>query len=281
MKSKDCSSNEGTQQTSNSNITKGNESVSKYQYYLFTIYTDKLKDNWLQTLKDFGYACSCAISPCHDVDTKPHYHIIIAYKTKQDESYAQNLCKMLLKSDAYFNNEIVENVRNIFCMYRYLTHSDTPYKVQYNEKDIVSMNGFSMHNFALNETIEYINSNKEIINNYKQLVDFLIGIYKLDLLEFVVKHPSLFDKYLTSPKNNTASNQSVIEYIRYKNIYDYQQLVDNLISDNKNELLNIVSNNPTFFELYLNSKNQKLIDSRITNSTPQKAETKRFKFWFS
>ena len=202
------------------------------EYYQFVADVDDLCSDWIERLKKKGKELCCAISPCHDHDIdkngnkiRPHFHFIVGYiKPKnQNLEWAKGLGKLILKSQSPFDENHADYVRNIYCMYRYLTHSDTPYKVRYNADDVICLNCFNIQTIAVKDIVNFINSN---------------------------------------------------------NILDYQQLVDQLISNDKRDLLEYTYKNPKLYETYLQAKRQKLIDSRITNSTPQKAETKRFKFWF-
>nr|WP_015231149.1 replication protein [Mycoplasma capricolum]AFY63032.1 plasmid replication initiation protein [Mycoplasma capricolum subsp. capricolum] len=117
----------------------------KKRHWAMVIYPESLPENWKEILQQTG--CEIAYI-LHDKDIeptgepkKPHYHVIMSY-TNGTTTF--NNVKRI--TDA-LNAPIPQGIESVGGYYRYLTHKDNPEKYQYDEKDIVHLNGFSPFNY--------------------------------------------------------------------------------------------------------------------------------------
>lgn len=181
----------------------------KKRYWAGIVYPDSLPADWLQILTDTGLPI--AISPLHDADInettneqkKPHYHVIMAWSGPQRESNALNIITRLNGAKQ------VKGLESIKGAYRYLTHKDNPEKAQYDEKDIRTLNGFDIKDFAdltaselakvRAETVSLINERD--ITEYADLIDVCFDEDLSDILDYAATHTYFTDRYITSRRN--------------------------------------------------------------------------------
>ena len=180
--------------------------ISK-KFYNFVFFVDELKGDWLTILKKKGKQLICAVSPCHNQDVKadgsivkPHFHLIVGYIKPENQNLdtAKELLDDVLKRKTPYSEKKVEDTRNIYCSYRYLTHGDSPNKFKYDPADIIHLNGFNIETIAVQEIVSFIKQHQ--ISNYQQLIDQLILADQRDLLEYAYKNPQLYVSY-TSAQN--------------------------------------------------------------------------------
>jgi len=121
------------------------QKVKKKRYWACFVYPDSAPEDWQDILIKTGL--SCAISPLHDGDInadesekKPHWHVIMCWPGPTTYAVAEDITNRL-------NAPIPQAVENVRGYYRYLTHRDSPDKAQYDEKDIVLLNGFDIADF--------------------------------------------------------------------------------------------------------------------------------------
>ena len=121
-------------------------STVKKRNWAFVLYPESVPQNWVEILQQSGL--QCAISPLHDKDfnatgeeKKPHWHVIACYQGPTSFNVVSNLSQETLKGTI---PQALEQVRGY---YRYLTHKDNPEKAQYNENEIVTVNGFNIMDF--------------------------------------------------------------------------------------------------------------------------------------
>lgn len=144
----------------------------KKRNWAFIVYPESAPENWIELLGKTGL--QVAISPLHDRDINPdgtekktHWHVIVIYSGPTSYNVVRELTEKLNAP----NPQALEAVRGYF---RYLTHKDNPEKVQYDEKDIKTLNGFSILDF-----IELTRS--EVLKVKKDLV---IMIRELSIIEY-------------------------------------------------------------------------------------------------
>lgn len=167
------------------------------------IYLDSCHENWLEELQQTGL--EVAISPLHDKDVnptgelkKPHYHVIISFPGPTTFKCVQEL------SDNILSGVLVKPIESIRGMYRYFTHKDNPEKFQYNESDIILLNGFDPSNILSNSDesaiklllIYYILDNN--ILEYSDLINNLASSDNSDMLHVAMNHTIFFTAYLNS-----------------------------------------------------------------------------------
>lgn len=118
----------------------------KKRNWAFVLYPESAPRDWQEQLQQTGLPC--VISPLHDRDTnadgspkKAHYHVILCYAGPTSYNVVRALTEHLRQPIP----QALEQVRGY---YRYLTHADNPEKAQYDEREIVRINGFDIRDFV-------------------------------------------------------------------------------------------------------------------------------------
>lgn len=111
----------------------------RYRNWTFIVYPDSAPEGWKNYLRTSGVPGY--ISPCHDADhnpdgtaKKPHWHVVLAYRSLHPEKDAQEI------SDA-ISGVRVQHVKDLRSMTRYLCHLDNPEKAPYSPSDVISFGG--------------------------------------------------------------------------------------------------------------------------------------------
>lgn len=179
----------------------------KKRNWAFVLYPESAPKNWKDILIETGL--QIAISPLHDKDfnadneeKKAHYHIIIVYDGPTTYNNVRNLTESL-------GQPIPQPLEQVRGYYRYLTHKDNPEKYQYDEKDILTFNGFNIKDFVELTSSEIIALKKQIqsfirdneILEYSILMDTLLDNDMNNLYEVASNNTYFFDKYITSFRN--------------------------------------------------------------------------------
>lgn len=185
--------------------------ISKKRNWACVVYPESLPADWLDILQKTGL--QIVISPLHNKDKnpdgtvkKPHYHIILIYSGPTSFSVVQTLTQKL-NAPAPIPLEAVRGY------YRYLTHKDNPEKVQYDEKEIKTLNGFSILDFIEMSRSEVLNIKKELIflimtENFIEYADFINHLLEkgnTEFLDVAMSNTYFFDKYLSSRRHRTSS----------------------------------------------------------------------------
>lgn len=194
-------------------MTKKNNN-SKGRNWAFVVYPESLPKNWLEILQFSGL--KIAVSPLHDADKnadetekKPHYHIIAIWEGPTTYNNALNFSKQL-------NGTIPIRLEQIRGYYRYLTHKDNPEKAQYDEKDIIKINGFDINDF-----VEF--SKSEIDKMKREIYDLInkYNIVEYDDLFILLDKLDRFDLWIIA-SNHTIFFSNVLKSKRHKKYnYDY------------------------------------------------------------
>lgn len=156
------------------------ERDTKKRNWAFVLYPESAPGDWRDRLTQTGL--QCAVSPLHDRDTnadgtpkKAHYHVILAYNGPTSYSVVRKLTQ-----DALCGT-IPQPLEQIRGYYRYLTHKDNPEKVQYDERDITTINGFNIADF-----VELTRSEVDAIIYELQTLCRETGIHEYaDLMDYV------------------------------------------------------------------------------------------------
>lgn len=179
----------------------------KNRHWTFLVYPESAPNNWKEILQETG--CQIAISPLHDKDEnpdnelkKPHYHILICFPGPTTFRKVNTLCSQL-------NSPIPKRVLSIIGIYRYLTHLDNPEKYQYNEEDIVVLNGFDIKEYNGLTTSQTLAIKKAIqkliidnhLTEYSDLMDYIIDNLSNDFYQVASNNTLFFDRYLSSRRN--------------------------------------------------------------------------------
>lgn len=115
--------------------------TEKSRYWTFVIYPDSCPD-WLRLLQDTHVALE--VSPLHDKDVneidgtqkKPHRHVMAAWDGPTTEKNVRRVFGSIAANGVL---QIVSSARG---MHRYFTHADNPEKYQYDDADMMQLNGF-------------------------------------------------------------------------------------------------------------------------------------------
>lgn len=179
----------------------------KNRHWTFLVYPESAPNNWKEILQETG--CQIAISPLHDKDEnpdnelkKPHFHILICFPGPTTFRKVNTLCSQL-------NSPIPKRVLSIIGIYRYLTHLDNPEKYQYNEEDIVVLNGFDIKEYNGLTTSQTLAIKKAIqkliidnhLTEYSDLMDYIIDNLSNDFYQVASNNTLFFDRYLSSRRN--------------------------------------------------------------------------------
>lgn len=179
----------------------------KKRNWAFIAYPESVPEDWLEILQKTGLPV--AISPLHDKDIdpdgkpkKPHWHIILAYSGPQTYNAVKNLTDTL-------NAPSPEPLDQIKGYYLYFTHRNNPDKYQYDEKDIRTLNGFSILDWielTKSEVLKIKNNLRVLIKSinlfeYADFVDWIAENGTQEEFEVACNNTYFFDKYLTSRRH--------------------------------------------------------------------------------
>ncbi len=180
----------------------------KKRNWAFVLYPESAPENWKEQLQLTGLPC--VISPIHDKDVNPdgtpkkaHHHIILVYGSPTTYNNVKTLTDRL-------NQPIPQPLDQIRGYYRYLTHKDNPEKYQYDEKDIVSINGFDISDFVEISKSEVL----EIKSKLQSLIRELNIIEYADLLDYIQDNGEKTEYDVAS--SNTIFFNTYIKSRRYK-----------------------------------------------------------------
>ena len=182
--------------------------VVKKRNWSFILYPESAPPDWVDILSQTGL--QCAVSPLHDKDIneadnelkKAHYHVILCYSGPT----SFNVVKALTDKLRCPIPQALESVRG---MYRYFTHKDNPEKFQYDEREILCINGFSIIDFVELTKSEVLAIKKQLqtmiremgILEYSDLMDFLQDCDMDNAYDVASSNTYFFEKYITSRRN--------------------------------------------------------------------------------
>jgi hypothetical protein len=186
----------------------------KKRHWGYVVYPDSAPNNWRDILQQSGL--QCAISPLHDADVnadetekKPHWHIIMCWSGPTTYGVAKAMADKLCAP-------IPQPLESVRGYYRYLTHKDNPEKVQYNERDIVCINGFNIADYIeLTRTeitsikralVDFIRD--ENITEYSQLLEALIDSDMAVEFDIASNHTMFLNSYIRSRKYSVAEKEA-------------------------------------------------------------------------
>ena len=176
----------------------------KKRNWVMIVYPDSLPENWLDILVQTGLPC--AISPLHDRDVeatgdpkKPHRHVIMCWDGPAPYTQAKRISDSLHGAEP----KPLDSLRGY---YRYLTHKDSPDKAQYDDKDIIQLNGFNIANYTELTRSEVTEALKMIqgyvrahgILEYADLMDGLMDAELWLEWEVAATHTFFCAEYITS-----------------------------------------------------------------------------------
>lgn len=182
----------------------------KKRNWTFVLYPESAPKDWLERLKISGLMA--AISPLHDKDINPtgekkkaHYHVLLVYS-------GPTTYNAVAKFTASLNATIPQALESVRGMYRYFTHKDNPEKYQYEEGEILAVNGFNIADLVelTKSEVNEIKMNvlkliREVgIVEYSDLVDFLTDNEMVTEYDVAINNTFFFNTYITSRRNSTS-----------------------------------------------------------------------------
>ncbi len=184
---------------------------TKKRNWATVCYPESAPKDWLEILKRSGV--QAAVSPLHDRDLeadektpkKAHWHVMMVYPGPKSLASVKAFCSTF----GGIQPVPLEAVRGY---YRYLTHKDDPEKVQYEEKDITCLNGFSIYEFVeltKNEVFQIKKALLDIIKE-REIIEYC------DLLEYL--KASELESELDVAFNNTMFLNTYISSRRHKTV---------------------------------------------------------------
>ena len=191
-------------------MSENSKKMVKKRNWAFVLYPESAPIDWKEQLQQTGLPI--VISPLHDRDIDPtgepkksHYHIILCYAGPTSYNVVSKLTDQL-------NQPIPQPLEQVRGYYRYLTHKDNPEKIQYEESDIVTLNGFNILDFT------------EITRAELQDIKIKIQIYirENDIFEYADLMDKLLDDGMMT-EHEVAANHTVfcntyIKSRRYKRL---------------------------------------------------------------
>lgn len=188
-------------------MSKNIASTGKKRNWATVVYPESAPENWIEILKLSGV--QSAISPLHDKDINPdeqekksHWHVILTYGSPTTQNNVKGLCERI----GGVGQIGLDSVRGY---YRYLTHKDNPEKYQYDEKDIKTLNGFSILDFIELTRTETLKIKKELvvlimaenIIEYADFINYLLEKGTDEFLDVGMSNTYFFDKYISSRRH--------------------------------------------------------------------------------
>lgn len=181
---------------------------TKKRNWAFVLYPESAPKDWREQLKISGLMA--AISPLHDKDVNPtgepkkaHYHILLVYS-------GPTTYNAVAKFTASFNATIPQALESVRGMYRYFSHKDNPEKYQYNEREIINVNGFNIADLVELSKSEINEIKKSILMlirelmfvEYADLVDFLIDNEMWTEYDVAINNTFFFNSYIASRRHS-------------------------------------------------------------------------------
>jgi hypothetical protein len=185
---------------------------SKARSWAFIVYPESAPKEWREMLQQTGL--QFAISPLHDSDKDPteeekkaHWHVIAVWRNPTTGASVRKITESVKAPVPIPLNDMRGH-------YRYLTHKENPEKFQYDEKDITTINGFSI--------LDFVEKSRSEVNAFKRAIQRLI--LELDITEYAVlmvyldeqdmydeydiasSHTYFFDKFIASRRNMQRGN---------------------------------------------------------------------------
>ncbi len=179
----------------------------KKRNWTFVLYPESAPPDWREKIKISGLMA--AVSPLHDKDVNPtgeakkaHYHVLLVYS-------GPTTYNAVAKFTASLNATVPQALESVKGMYRYFTHKDNPEKYQYQESEILSLNGFNIADLVELTKSEVNEIKARILKlirdvdlvEYAGLVDFLVDNGMTAEYDVAINNTFFFNTYITSRRN--------------------------------------------------------------------------------
>lgn len=190
----------------------------KKRNWTFVLYPESAPADWRERIKISGLMA--AISPLHDKDTNPtgeakkaHYHVLLVYS-------GPTTYNAVAKFTASLNATVPQALESVRGMYRYFSHKDNPEKYQYDERDIVTVNGFNIADLVELSKSEVNELKAKILKlvrdvgivEYSTLIDFLVDNGMTAEYDVAINNTFFFNTYICSRRNAERAIQE--EFVR-------------------------------------------------------------------
>ena len=181
--------------------------ITKKRNWTFVLYPESAPDDWREQLRLSGLMA--AVSPLHDKDVNPtgekkkaHYHVLLVYA-------GPTTYNAVAKFTASLNATVPQALESVRGMYRYFSHKDNPEKYQYDEREIMSINGFNIADLVeltkseVNEIkMRILGFVREAdITEYAGLIDFLLDNEMAAEYDVAINNTFFFHTYITSRRH--------------------------------------------------------------------------------
>lgn len=186
------------------------------------LYPESMPADWKERLE--RTRVPILVSPIHDKDVwtmedqetnpnhvagtlkKPHYHVVMQFESLKSPAQVQKVVEPL-------GVKYVEPVESPRAYARYLAHLDQPNKAQYNQDEILKLNGAvcdlsepipskDEQETMRREICQVIRDNN--ITEYFDLVNYADDFGKPGWSWYVATHTVMFDRYVSSFRNKLA-----------------------------------------------------------------------------
>lgn len=184
--------------------------TGKKKYWAFVLYPESAPSDWKERLQLTGLPI--AISPLHNKDVNPtgepkkeHYHCILCYSGPTTYNAVKTLTDSL-------NQPIPQPLEAVRGYYRYLTHKDNPEKAQYDEGDIIHLNGFNI--------LDYITlTSAEVATHMREIIQFIRDEHIIEYCDLLYHYMEIEDwEKLDVATNHTIALNACITSQRHKSI---------------------------------------------------------------
>lgn len=190
----------------------------KKRNWTFVLYPESAPADWRERIKISGLMA--AISPLHDKGTNPtgeakkaHYHVLLVYS-------GPTTYNAVAKFTASLNATVPQALESVRGMYRYFSHKDNPEKYQYDERDIVTVNGFNIADLVELSKSEVNELKAKILKlvrdvgivEYSTLIDFLVDNGMTAEYDVAINNTFFFNTYICSRRNAERAIQE--EFVR-------------------------------------------------------------------
>lgn len=191
---------------------------SKGKFWIFEMYEDSRPEDWKEYLEKT--MIKIVISPRHDKDLnkdgslkKPHFHVLMCFEGPTTYNNA-------LRIASGVGANIVFQAYSAKGSYEYFYHKNNPDKFQYNESDMIKLNGFTLDDVLdltkqeiedlKRDIVQVIRSKK--IYEYAELYNFLLDNEMFDMTKVLSCNTIFFVSYLRSLRFSLTEhlNNSII-----------------------------------------------------------------------
>lgn len=182
--------------------------VVKKRNWVFILYPESAPADWRERIQLSGVMS--AISPLHDKDINPdgtpkksHYHIILVYGSPTTYNNVKSFTDSL-------NQPIPQPLEQVKGYYRYFTHKDNPEKYQYSDREITTINGFSISDFVEITKSEVNKIKAELLNlirdkhfvEYCTFMNYVQDVMEQEYFDIASSHTMFFNTYLKSARHS-------------------------------------------------------------------------------